>query len=102
MNPQTPIEQVPDETLATFGWNLRENQDAHRKQAEALEAQVQAVRQEFQRRGQIRQQATAVEEDKKRTEQDVIVDKLMAKLAERNGHVFSPPQDSKVPGEGSE
>ena len=95
LNPQTPIEQVGDETLATFGWNLRENQDAHRRQVDVIETQLQAVRQEFVRRAQLRSKELESENAKKESEKETLLREIMDKLALRNGHTV---QDSKATG----
>lgn len=97
MNPQTPIEQVPDETLATYGWNLRETQDGHRRQVEVCEANLQAIRQEFVRRAELRQAEASKEETKKRSDHEALIEGIAAKLAGRSGHTV--PQDAKVTGE---
>lgn len=90
MNPQTPIDQVPNETLATFGWNLREQQDAHRKQVDVIEQQLGAVREEFARRNQAAKAKAQQEQDAKESEHDALVEKLAAKLAERGSKVPPP------------
>ncbi len=90
MNPQTPIDQIPNETLATYGWNLREQQDGHRRQVDVIEQQLAAIREEFNRRNQVAKASVKTEQDAKEAEHDALVEKLATKLAERNGKIPMP------------
>lgn len=79
MNPQTPIEQVSDETLGLFAWRLREQHDL-------VGQQLVAIRQEFARREQQRQGQAREAADAKAQEQDALVNKLLSRLNK-------PPKD---------
>lgn len=85
MDPQTPINQVPDEQLATFGWNLRETQDGHRRQAEVCEQQLQAIRQEFVRRAQLRNEQLQKEVNQKDSEREALLAEIRKTFDEAIG-----------------
>lgn len=92
------IDQLPDEQLATAGWNIRETQDGHKRQIDVCEQQLQAIRQEFGRRAQLRQDKARTEANEKKTQQDAMVNEIVAKLAERNGTLATagPKEDKKA------
>lgn len=85
MNPQTPIEQVPDEQLATFGWNLVQTHKGHKQQMEQCERNIQAVEQEFLRRSQLRNEQQQKEVDQKQTEKDALLAEIRKTFDEAIG-----------------
>lgn len=100
MNPQQqdiPIDQLPDERLALYGWNIRETQDGHRKQIDVCENQLSAIRQEFIRRSQARMELAQKEQASKQSSEDALVDKLMSKISDRLPPTVAekPPEEPK-------
>ena len=88
---QVTIDQLPDERLAVEGWNQYQALDSHRRQAQLCEQNILAIRQELEKRTLARQEALGEQEAAKKSEQDLLVERLVAKLAERNGHAALAP-----------
>lgn len=90
LNPQTPIDQLPDEQLAVHGWNQYQALENSRRQSQLCEQNIGAIRQELERRANLRVKVDQEAIDEKVKQQDELVEKLMTKLAERNGHAVAP------------
>lgn len=81
MNPQTPIDQLPDEQLAAQGWNQYQALEAVTRQAELCRQNIQTIAQELGKRNQARQEAAGKEELAKKTDQEALLDKLMERIS---------------------
>jgi hypothetical protein len=89
MIPQPPIDQLPDEQLAVQGWNQYQALENATRQCELCRQNIQAIRQELEKRNAARQSYAEEAVDEKAAQQDALVEKLMAKLAERNGALLA-------------
>ena len=90
LNPQTTIDQQPDTELAIQGWNQYQALENATRQVEQCRQNIQAIRAELEKRNLSRQEAAKGQEDSKKTEQEQLIEKLMARLSKL------PPANGEV------